>query len=67
MDLLFQMRVFSNVTYLHGIRLKFRNILFNSLTKMELEVKFALRPKKHYLYIIVAFWHFSLLLQFDIS
>ena len=46
MDLLFQMRVFSNVTYLHGIRLKFRNILFNSLTKMELEVKFGLRPKK---------------------
>ena len=53
MDLLFQMRVFSDVTYLHGIRLKFRSILFNSLTKMELEVKFALRPKKNYLYIIV--------------
>ena len=67
MDLLFQMRVFSNVTYLPGIRLKFKNIFFSSLTKMELEVKLSLRPKKYYLYFIVAFWHFSLLLQFDIS
>ena len=67
MDLLFQMRVFSNVTNLPGIRLNFRNIFFNSLTKMELEVKLSLRPKKYCLYFIVGFWHFSLLLQFDIS
>ena len=67
MDLLFQMRVFSNVTYLPGIRLKFRNIFFNSLTKMELEMKLSLRPEKYYLYFIVAFRHFLLLLQFDIS
>ena len=48
MDLLFQIRVFSNVTYLPGIRLNFRNIFFSSLTKMELEVKLSLRPKKYY-------------------